>query len=364
MFMQIKTAFSDGTSEQLKIIDATLDEPKANEVLIKMVATGVCHTDTAGRDGLTTPLPVSLGHEGAGIVEQVGSSVMDLQPGDHVVLSFAYCGRCQHCLTGHPGMCEHFNELNFAGHNFDGSHRIHTLDGQPISTFFGQSSFSTHTVVDQHNVIKVDPTVDLRLLGPLGCGIQTGAGTILNYLQPKFGESLVIFGTGAVGLSAIMAAKITGANHIIAIDIFDNRLALAKELGATEVINSHQADVEATLKEILPTGADYAIDTTGVSPVVMNALHALKPGGECAVVGMGRGLTFNLMDDLMAEGKKISGVIEGDAIPQLFIPKLVDYYKQGRFPFDKLIKFYDFDQINDGFAASKDGSVLKPVITF
>lgn len=362
--MQIKTAVSDGTSQQLKIIDAQLDAPKDNEILIKMVATGVCHTDTAGRDGLTTPLPVALGHEGAGLVEQVGSGVIDIKPGDHVVLSFAYCGHCRHCLTGHPGMCDHFNELNFAGHSYDGSHRLHLSDGQPLSTFFGQSSFSTYAVVDQHNVVKVDPTVDLRLPGPLGCGIQTGAGTILNYLQPKFGESLVIFGTGAVGLSAIMAAKLTGAERIIAVDIFDQRLSLAKELGATDVVNSKTVDAEAAIREILPSGADYTLDTTGVSPVVLNALHVLKPGGECAVVGMGRELTFNLQNDLMAEGKKISGVIEGDAIPQLFIPKLVSFYKQGRFPFDKLIKFYDFDQINDGFAASKDGSVLKPVVTF
>ncbi|MCT3584291.1 NAD(P)-dependent alcohol dehydrogenase [Levilactobacillus brevis] len=357
-------SFQTVPSQQLKIIDAQLDAPKDNEILIKMVATGVCHTDTAGRDGLTTPLPVALGHEGAGLVEQVGSGVIDIKPGDHVVLSFAYCGHCRHCLTGHSGMCDHFNELNFAGHSYDGSHRLHLSDGQPLSTFFGQSSFSTYAVVDQHNVVKVDPTVDLRLLGPLGCGIQTGAGTVLNYLQPKFGESLVIFGTGAVGLSAIMAAKLTGAERIIAVDIFDQRLSLTKELGATDVVNSKTVDAEAAIREILPSGADYTLDTTGVSPVVLNALHVLKPGGECAVVGMGRELTFNLQNDLMAEGKKISGVIEGDAIPQLFIPKLVSFYKQGRFPFDKLIKFYDFDQINDGFAASKDGSVLKPVVTF
>lgn len=362
--MQIKTAYADGQSANLQIIDAQLDDPRDNEVLIKMVATGICHTDAAGRDGQTTPLPVALGHEGAGIVERVGASVQGVVPGDHVVLSFAYCGHCANCLAGHPGMCLHFNDLNFGGHHYDGTHRIHTLAGHPLSTFFGQSSFSTYTVVDQHNVVKVDPDVDLRLLGPLGCGIQTGAGTVLNYLQPQFGESLVIFGTGAVGLSAMMAAKIAGVDHIVAVDIFDNRLALAQELGATETINSRTTDVEAAVREILPGGADYTIDTTGVTPVVKSAIHVLRPGGTCALVGIGGDITLNLMSDLMAEGKQLAGVIEGDAIPQLFIPKLVTYYQQGRFPFDKLVKFFDFDQINAGFAASKDGSVLKPIVTF
>lgn len=362
--MKIKTAYADRQQSQLQVIDAELDEPKANEVLIKLVATGICHTDTAGRDGATTPMPVALGHEGAGIVEKIGASVVGVQPGDHVVLSFSYCGHCENCRAGHPGMCLHFNELNFDGANYDGTHRIHTTTGQDISTFFGQSSFSTYAVADEHSVVKVDPDADLRLLGPLGCGIQTGAGTVLNYLKPKFGESLVIFGTGAVGLSAMMAAKILGLDHIIAVDIFDNRLTLAKELGATETINSKGIDVEAAVREILPNGADYTIDTTGVSPVVKSAVHVLKPAGECVLVGMGGDVTFNLMGDILAESKKIAGVVEGDAIPQLFIPKLVTYYQKGLFPIDRLVKFFKFDEINDAFAASKDGSVLKPIVTF
>ncbi|GEO65654.1 NAD(P)-dependent alcohol dehydrogenase [Levilactobacillus spicheri] len=362
--MKIKTAYADGQSDQLKITAAELDAPQANEVLVKMVATGICHTDVAGRDGATTPLPVALGHEGAGIVERVGDSVVGLVPGDHVVLSFSYCGHCANCLSGHPGLCTRFNDLNFGGHNYDGSHRLHLPDGQPLSTFFGQSSFSTYTVVDQHGVVKVPKDLDLKMLAPLGCGVQTGAGTVLNYLKPQFGESLVVFGTGTVGLAAMMAAKIAGVDHIVAVDIFDNRLALAHELGATETINSKTTDLATALQAILPAGADYTIDTTGVAPVVKSAVHALKPGGQCVAVGIGGDITFNLMDDLLAEAKSLAGVVEGDAIPQLFIPQLVTYYRQGRFPFDKLIKFFAFDDINAGFAASKDGSVLKPVVTF
>ncbi|WP_304054113.1 NAD(P)-dependent alcohol dehydrogenase [Levilactobacillus namurensis] len=362
--MKIKAAYADGTAPELTITEATLAEPQANEVLIKLVATGICHTDTAGRDGQTTPLPVVLGHEGAGIVEKVGQSVTTVRPGDHVVLSFSYCGHCANCLAGHPGMCLHFNELNFGGKNYDGSHRLHLADGRPLSTFFGQSSFATYAVADEHSVVKVTDDVDLRLLGPLGCGIQTDAGTVLNYLNPRADDTIIVFGTGAVGLSAMMAAKLAGMSHIIAVDIFDNRLALAQELGATEAINSRTEDLATALKAILPQGADYTIDTTGVPTVVKEAVHALRPGGECVALGMGGEVTFNLMDDLLAEAKKISGLVEGDAIPQIFIPQLITYYQQGRFPFDKLIKFFDFDHINDGFAASKDGSVLKPVVTF
>jgi len=360
--MKIKTAGVTHAGDPLKIVEAQLDEPKVNEVLVKIVSTGVCHTDAVGRDSGTTPFPVALGHEGAGIVERVGSGVQTVQPGDHVVLSFSYCGHCANCLAGHPGMCEHFNELNFEGANHDGSHRLHTVDGEDISVFFGQSSFADYVVADQNNVVKVDADVDLRFLGPLGCGIQTGAGTVLNYIHPQFGDSIAVFGAGAVGLSAIMAAKIAGMAHIIAVDIFDNRLALAKELGATEVINSKTENAEEKIREIVAQGLDYTIDTTGVSPVIKTAIHVLKPAGECVLVGVGGDFTFNIMGDLLSESKKLSGVVEGDAVPQLFIPQLVEYYKRGMFPFDKLVKFFDFDQINEAFAASKDGSVLKPVV--
>jgi len=361
--MKIKTAIAAEKGAPLTIIDAQLDEPKANEVLVKVVASGICHTDAVGRDGgMLSPFPVALGHEGAGIVEKVGSSVQTVQPGDHVVVSFSYCGHCDNCLAGHPVMCTHFNELNLEGANYDGTHRLHTVDGDDISVFLGQSSFSNYIVSDQHNLVKVDPDVDLRLLGPLGCGIQTGAGTVLNYIHPKFGESIAVFGTGAVGLSAIMAAKIVGMDHIIAVDIFDKRLDLAKELGATEVINSKNEDVEKKIREIIAKGVDYAIDTTGVSPVIKNAIHVLKPAGDCVLVGVGGEITLNVMGDILLEGKNLTSVLEGDSVPQIFIPQMVDYYKRGLFPFDKMIKFFDFDQINEAFAASKNGSVLKPVL--
>lgn len=209
-----------------------LDEIKDDEVLVKIIASGICHTDATVLDGtMPTPKPVVLGHEGSGIVEKVGSNVTSVTPGDHVVLGFAYCGHCENCLDGNAAACENMIELNFSGKNKRHVTPIHDLNNNDISQFFGQSSFAYHAVVDENNTVKVPKDVDIRLLGPLGCGIMTGSGTILNSLQPKPGSSLVVFGTGAVGLSGLMAAKIAGCTTIIAIDIHDSRLELAKELG-------------------------------------------------------------------------------------------------------------------------------------
>ncbi|MEN8698114.1 NAD(P)-dependent alcohol dehydrogenase [Bacillus infantis] len=359
--MKIKAAVTHGQGEDFKIEEVELAEPKANEVLIKIVASGVCHTDAVARDLGLTPFPVVLGHEGSGIVEKVGAGVKTIEPGDHVVLSFASCGHCENCLTGHPTVCTEFNDLNFGGKMEDETHRLHQHDHE-LSTFFGQSSFGTYAVANERNVVKVDKDVDLALLGPLGCGIQTGSGTVLNRLKPDFGTSIAVYGTGAVGLSGIMAAKITGCRHIIAIDIHDSRLEKAKELGATHVINSKNEDVVERIKEITNGGVHYGLETTGVPVVVRQGLRALRPLGTLAIVGVTPEMEINVHEEIMAEGKTMVGVIEGDAVPQLFIPQLVDYYKNGMFPFDKLVEFYDFSDINQAFEDSKKGLAIKPIV--
>jgi aryl-alcohol dehydrogenase len=359
--MKIKAAVTHGQGEDFKIEEVELAEPKANEVLIKIVASGVCHTDAVARDLGLTPYPVVLGHEGSGIVEKVGAGVKTIEPGDHVVLSFASCGHCENCLTGHPTVCTEFNDLNFGGKMEDDTHRLHQHDHE-LSTFFGQSSFGTYAVANERNVVKVDKDVDLALLGPLGCGIQTVSGTVLNRLKPDFGTSIAVYGTGAVGLSGIMAAKITGCRHIIAIDIHDSRLEKAKELGATHVINSKNEDVVERIQEITDGGVHYGLETTGVPVVVRQGLRALRPLGTLAIVGVTPEMEINVHEEIMAEGKTMVGVIEGDAVPQLFIPQLVDYYKNGMFPFDKLVEFYDFSDINQAFEDSKKGLAIKPIV--
>jgi aryl-alcohol dehydrogenase len=359
--METKTALLNEQEGKFEFENITLDEPKAGEVLVKVVASGVCHTDAVARDLGLSPFPVVLGHEGSGVVDKVGENVSTLKKGDQVVLSYASCGHCENCQTAHPSTCYNFNDLNFGGKMSDGTHRLHK-NGEDVSTFFGQSSFATYAVADERNVIKVDDKVDISLMGPLGCGILTGSGTVLSKLKPEFGSSIAIFGAGAVGLSAVMAAKIAGCEHIIAVDIHENRLELAKELGATHVFNSKKVDVVEEIKQITGPGLHYAVETTGVSEVVKQSVHALRPLGTCAIVGVTGEVTFNVQDEIMAEGKQLIGVIEGDSVPQVMIPKLVDYYKKGRFPFDKLVKFYDFKDIDQAFEDSKTGKTIKPIL--
>lgn len=359
--MDIKAAVTHSQGEAFKLEKVKLAAPESDEIRVRIVAAGVCHTDVVARDLGIAPFPIVLGHEGSGVVDAVGASVSDLQVGDHVVMSFAHCGNCGHCLTGHPTVCDTFNELNFGGAMDDGSHRL-AQDGEALATFFGQSSFATYAIAKSRNAVKVDPEVDLALLGPLGCGIQTGAGTVLNRLKPEFGSSIVIYGAGAVGLSVVMAAKIIGCQHIIAVDVHDSRLELAKALGATHVLSGKDVDVVTEIKKITDGGSHYAIETTGVPLVVKQSLNALRPLGTVAIVGITPEMSIDVHNDLMAEGKSMIGVIEGDSIPRVFIPQLIAYYKAGQFPFDKLVKFYDFEDINQAFADSASGVTIKPVL--
>ncbi|QHD51345.1 NAD(P)-dependent alcohol dehydrogenase [Vreelandella aquamarina] len=359
--MQIQAAVISKQGQDFEWQAVELEEPSLGEVRVRIVATGVCHTDAVARDLGIAPFPIVLGHEGAGVVEALGEGVSGLKVGDHVVLSFAHCGKCDHCLTGHPTVCDTFNELNFGGAMDDGSQRL-ARRGEPLATFFGQSSFATHAVVSARNAVLVDSEVDLALLGPLGCGIQTGAGTVLNRLKPDFGSSLVVYGCGAVGLSAIMAAKIVGCRQIIAVDVHDSRLKLACELGATHAINGQQEDTVERVREITGKGSQFAVETTGVPMVVRQSLQGLCPLGVSAIVGVTPEVTLDVHHDLMAEGKSMIGVIEGDSVPRVFIPQLVAYFKDGRFPFDRLVKFYSPEQIHQAFKDSKEGITVKPII--
>jgi aryl-alcohol dehydrogenase len=363
--MQIKAAVTNSKGEDFRIETIQLDEPKSGEVLIRIVASGICHTDMIARDQeYPVPLPAVLGHEGAGVVESVGEGVTYVQPGDHVVLGFAHCGKCQFCLSGRPYVCERFFELNFLGNMEDGTKRHHCCDNKGLSNFFGQSSFGTYTIVNERNLVKVDKDVDLALLGPLGCGIQTGSGTVMNKLQPEAGSSIVVFGAGAVGLSAIMAANAVGCGTIIAVDVHDNRLELAKELGATHVVNARNVDPVEEIKKITNGGANYACETAGRPGVLRQAVDSLTFCGVVAQIGAPPLGTDEKIDtnDLLLFNKTITGVVEGACVPRIFIPQLISLYKQGKFPMDKLVKFYRFDEINQAVADSHSGKTIKAII--
>lgn len=249
----------------------------------------------------------------------------------------------------------------------DGTTAFQDEDGSNVSShFFGQSSFATVTNVYERSVVKISKDVPLEIMGPLGCGIQTGAGAVLNVLKPEAGSSIVIFGSGAVGMSGLLAAVIANCTTIIAVDIVDSRLARAKELGATHTINSKNEDAVAKIRQITGQGANYALDTTGNAMVFAQMTKALGTLGHGALVGAAAPGTESPFDigNLLLSGIKISMVIEGDAVPQTFIPKLISLYQKGLFPFDKLVKKYEFAEINTAFADSESGDTLKPVVVF
>lgn len=349
----------------INIEKITLAEPERDEVLIKVVATGICHTDLSiANQDMESPLPIALGHEGAGVVEKVGPGVTEFEVGNHVIVTFAVCNECKPCLTGHTGACEQYGPLNFEGNMRDGTTRL-TQNGNKVYTLFGQSSLSTYAISHKTNIIKVDKDIDLSILGPLGCGIQTGAGTVLNKLKPAFGSSIVVFGTGGVGLSGIMASHIVGCDNVIAVDVNDERLELAKELGATHTINSKDVDnVSEKIKEITNGGADYAFDTTGIPFVINQGIKSLAAEGEIAVVAVGEPVEIDVLNDLVMYNRSITGVTQGLSVPKVFIPQLIKYYKEGRFPFDKLIKKYPLAELDQALADMESGETIKPVIVF
>lgn len=355
------------TDEPFSLREVTLDDPRPGEVLVRITAAGVCGTDLGVQAGhIPFPLPGVLGHEGAGVVEAVGSAVTTVAPGDKVLLTFTSCGACPNCLAGHPSYCDTFLPRNLVGGSrIDGSATVRDENGDLHAHFFAQSSFATYALAEERNVSVVSPDADLTVLAPLGCGVQTGAGAVFNVLRPAPGTSLVVLGAGAVGLSAVMAAVLSGARRIIVADLVDSRLELARELGATHVVNSGHVDLEETLTDLTGgRGVEYAVESTGNGRVLEAGIRALAPMGTIGVVGapsLGTTAAFDV--NFLLNGRRIVGITEGDSTPQLFLPALVDLVLQGRFPLEKLIQRYPFDDINDAAAAAKSGAVLKPVLT-
>lgn len=364
--MKIKAAVVEKKGDPFVIKDdVELAEMGPQDLQIHMVASGICHSDEAIRKGdAVITYPVILGHEGSGIVEKVGSEVRNFKPGDHVVMSFDSCGNCMNCLKGLPTKCLNYAAINLSGVGADGKPQFHE-DGHSVGNMFNQSSFTTTTVVRERNCVKVPKSLDLRKLGPLGCGYVTGSGTVFNTLKPEPGSTMAVFGTGAVGMAAMMAGVICGCTTVIAIDIVDDRLKLAKELGATDTINSKNVDdvVKAVQDLTDGKGVDYAVDTTGLTEVEENSVAALAQGGVDATIAVtANNITLNTWNDLCPADKTVVGVNMGDSIPQIDVPRLIKFYQEGKFDFDKTEKFYDFKDINEANADSVSGKTIKPVL--
>jgi len=372
MSVTTKAAVAVPGKASYEIRDIVVDEPREREVLVRVVASGVCHTDATIKAAWLDPEapPIVLGHEGAGVVEKVGSEVTRVAVGDRVLMSFNSCGRCGACQAAHPAYCDHFNDLNisFTGSvRPDGTSGLTDTDGSPLAgAFFGQSSFAGYALAQERNVVAVDAADDdeLAVLAPLGCGIQTGAGAVLNELVPAPGDTVAVFGTGAVGLGALMAAKLSAAAHVVAIDIVPSRLELARELGATHTIDGSAVDVVRALREIGGGGVQVAVETTGVPAVQRQATEALASRGGLALIGARLGADYTVPVQTLLAGRRVRGVVEGDSDLVTFLPALVQAYRAGRLPIDRLITQYPLSEIDQASADSAAGVTIKPVLRF
>ncbi len=353
--------------QPLSLEEVELAELADDEVLVRIAGVGVCHTDISAAEGVVPlPLPAVLGHEGAGVVIAVGPQVRSLDVGDHVVLSYDFCGECRNCTTKTPAYCELFAPLNYFGERLDGTVTLQAGEEDIHGNWFGQSSFASLAIANERNAVRVPKDLPLPLLGPLGCGLQTGAGSVMNVLRPGEGDSLAVFGLGAVGLAAVMAGKAVNCGEIIAVDINPARLEVARELGATHCIDPTQtSDLVWDVMNLVPNGVDCSFDAVGSNQVIRQALEILRSPGHCVTVGF-RGLQHDITIDQghLLLGRRLTGVIEGDADPRAFLPVLIDLYRAGKFPFDRLIETFSLARINDAIAASTSGAVIKPVITF
>ena len=364
--MKSRAAVVKTPSSRFSIDEVELGALRDDEILVKIAGVGVCHTDLICRDQVyPVPFPIVLGHEGSGFVEAVGSSVKHLKKGDAVVLSFRSCGKCINCDRDEPSHCIDIFPSNFSGVRSDGSTSL-SQNGEPVhGLFFGQSSFAEYAIAHVSNTVKVseDAAAFLEILGPLGCGIMTGAGAVMNSLKPSTDSSLIIFGCGSVGIAAIMAAKVEGCKTIIAVDPLAERREIAQELGATHSIDPSQQDPVALCHEITTYGADYALECTGLPAVFRQSVDALAVNGTCGLIGAAPLETEVALDmNSIMFGRTVKGIIEGDSIPQQFIPELIELYQQGKFPLDKLITTYPLNEIETAISDMVEGRALKPVL--
>jgi aryl-alcohol dehydrogenase len=351
--VRIRAAVVETPGGPFTVRDAELDAPRADEILIRITAAGICHTDLAMRRRWPAHLlPMVFGHEGTGVVEAAGDGVTTVTAGDTVALSYRSCGGCELCRGGHPAYCL-LSDLNMRGVRADGSSPLR-LGGETLhGNFFGQSSFATHALAYASNVVRVPASLPPAVAAPLGCSVQTGAGTVLNVLRPATGDTVAVLGAGSVGLSAVMAAVSLGC-EVIAVDPVPARRELALALGATRALDTVPADAG---------GAHHAIDTTGRPDVIDRALRLLRRRGTLALVGLGAKAEFDIMT-VLSNGLRIRGVIEGDAAPATFLPQLADLHRLGRLPVEKLVTAYPFDDIERAARDAAGGKVVKPVLTF
>ncbi|MCW2766383.1 MAG: Alcohol dehydrogenase, zinc-binding domain protein [Nocardioides sp.] len=364
--MKTTVAIVNGQGQEFTFEEVEMDGPRADEVLVRIVATGLCHTDITMKSMLPPEMfPNVFGHEGAGVVEEVGADVTGVEVGDHVVISLRSCRSCAKCKAGMIGYCESSLMLNYMGMRMDGS-TTYSRNGDLIfGSFFGQSSFAQHAIAYADNVVVVDRSLDLTKIAPYGCGFQTGAGAVLNVLKPQPTDSLAVYGVGAVGLAAIAAAA-QGVGTIVAVDLLPSRLAVAERYGAIAVNPAELGEVSVVdrVKELTGGGSNGAIDTTAVPAVIKQAAQALGVRGELVILGLGADEFPVDAIDIMQNGKVIRGSVEGDSDPLEMVPRLLALRAEGKFDVDDLLVSYPFTQINTAIADVTNGAVVKPVLVW
>ena len=362
MSIEITAAVLRDAEGPFSLEQVELEAPRADEILVKIEATGICHTDIVMKG--MVPAPSVLGHEGAGIVEQVGADVKDIQAGDRVVIGYPWCNTCPECDDGHRYRCESNFPLSFSGGRGDGSSPVSQKGERINAAIFQQSSFATHVVAPARSVTKVDKSLPPEVAASLTCAVFTGAGIPINSFNLKQGDHMVVFGLGVVGMSAMLSGRNIGLDPVVCVDINQERLDVAQKLGATHVINAAEEDVVQRVKEILPHGAKHILDTTAVAPVWDQAIECLGQGGEFAFVSVPQPWdTYGLkMMPLMPKMASVKALVQGSSSVEDLVPQLVEWYQAGTFPLDELIKTYSFAEINAAFDDMTNQKVIKPVL--
>ncbi|WP_280303081.1 NAD(P)-dependent alcohol dehydrogenase [Nocardia neocaledoniensis] len=362
--MRTTAVLSRDPAAAFSIEPVEIDEPRAGEILVRIAAAGICHTDLATRRAGAADRPILLGHEGAGVVAAVGPEVSGVRAGDHVVLTFRHCGACANCLAGRPAYCRESLALNQFGRRAHDMPRVAHAEGPVLDGFFGQSSFAGYALTTADNTIVVDPAIDLAVAAPFGCGFQTGAGAVLNVLRPEAGAWLAVYGAGAVGMAAVLAARTLDGVRVLVVETSAARRGLALELGADAAVDPADGPTVAAVRELTGGGATHALDTTGIPSVLADALAALATGATVVAVGLGRGTPPIDVSEIVLHGKTIRGCLEGDSVPAEFIPRLLDLHAAGRFPAERLIGRYRHTEIDAALADQRAGRVVKPVLTW
>ena len=355
-------------SAPLKIQKVNLDAPGFNEVLVKIKAAGLCHSDLSVIDGnRPRPLPMVLGHEAAGIVIDLGKGVQKLAVGDHVVFAFLpSCGNCNYCHSGKAALCEPGAEANGKGTLIGGHQRIHS-EGEYYHHHLGVSGFAEFAVVSSHSLIKIDKDIPFEIASLFGCAVMTGVGAVVNTAQLKFGDSLLVVGLGGVGLSAILGAASAGASKIIAADINPKKRAIAKQFGAHNIIDSSEKEALEVLKDLTNGGVDVALEFAGAIPALNFAFHATKKGGTTVTAALPHpNAKLELSPvTLVGQEKSLKGSYLGSCVPSRDIPAYIELYKSGRLPVEKLISHrIKLEEINNGFERLAKGDALRQVILF